>query len=424
MVVGSSAAAVSARPEALRRVGRVGAACDADLRRAGSRLGALRVPQGPAIGDALVALAVEWSGLEAWVARVGEAFERADAGGLPWLGRTLVGDGVGAGAGVGVATVPERALGAVGDGPTWVDALSDAQAESAALRLARELRPVAERITGPERAELRAQLWPLVQRLRVRWPAAVISSPSSSPACATPPPRKPDGLEDAIRLLHLAGPGRVPHTAGVAEAFGDGFLGGELSSSYDNVGGEVARTAGQVTSGVLVFGDVRDAVVEGSRDNWAGVALALGGLVPGLGDVAKGGKAIDDVVDARRVAIDLAEHDAWGGHGLLKHVGLDDAQLLRRLAKEPKIPAASTFADANTANRAASTVVQENATEINAWLKGPTSQLLLDRRFEGVVGRVIPRGGVVTDAHEVRLVIRRVEDSPTGWYIHTMRIEP
>lgn len=101
---------------------------------------------------------------------------------------------------------------------------------------------------------------------------------STSPsACAPPPPRKPDGLEDAIRLLHLAGPGRVPHTAGVARPSATASSAASLSSTYDNLGGEVARTTDQVASGVLLFGDLRDALVEGPRKNRAGVGLALGG---------------------------------------------------------------------------------------------------------------------------------------------------
>ena len=412
---------VSARPAALRRVAQVGAEADVDVVRAGRRLsgalarsgaGTWRPPAYRSLGDDVVRLASSWSALEAWVGRVGGAFERADAG------RGLIGPPS------PVVSAPEVALGLAGEGPTWVDTLSDAEAEATALRLAGELRGTADRITGIERSQLRARLWPLVRRLRERWPEASFRNPSSSSVCATPPPRPPDGLEEAIRLLHLAGPGRVPHTAGVAEAFGDGFLGGEASASYDNLGGEVARTAGHVTSGVLVFGDVRDGLVEGSRGNWLGVGLAIGGLVPGAGDFLKGGKAIDEVIDARRVVIDLAKHDDWGGHGALKHIGLSDAQLRQRLLDEPKIPAASTFVDTTTATDVATSVVAENQGRIDDWLQGQGSQLHLDRRFADPVGRVLSRGGELAEARDVRLVIRRSPKSPSGWYIHTMRIEP
>ena len=179
-----------------------------------------------------------------------------------------------------------------------------------------------------------------------------------------------------------------------------------------------------MTSGVLVYGDVRDALIEGSRGNWAGVAWAVGGLVPGFGDAAKGAKAMDDLVSARRVVVDLAQHDDWGGHGLLKHVGLTDEQLHRRLADEPKIPAASTFVDAESASEAATTVVEQNKRGIDAWLSGGRWQLPISYRFDHAVGRVVPRGEQLQGAHDVTLLIRRSGEAPGGWYIHTMLLDP
>ena len=202
MVVGGGVGGVgvaSARPGALRRVGVVGGSCDADLRRAGRRAeAALSAVDGAAsrsfagLGNDVVAFASTWSLLDAWVVRVAEAFERADtgrAGGAGGDRHRLIGPMLPASA-VRAVVVPEGALGDRGDGPTWVDALSDAEAEAAALRLAANLRPVAEHLRGAERDRVRAQLLPLVRRLRERWPAAVMSAPASSPSSASASPRR------------------------------------------------------------------------------------------------------------------------------------------------------------------------------------------------------------------------------------------
>src|SRR5687768_422184 len=124
MVAGGVA---SARPGALRRVGVVGAACDADVRRAGRRVASLSalsaLPALPAVGsrsfaglgDDVLAFASAWSSLEAWGVRVADAFERADSGGVAVGGvgparRPLIGPALPSSAGAPVVVVPESAL--------------------------------------------------------------------------------------------------------------------------------------------------------------------------------------------------------------------------------------------------------------------------------------------------------------------------
>lgn len=414
---------VSARPAALQAVRSSGRAADAELRAAGARLRATLSSVGsgrrtgvPAwsesLGHDVLGLASSWSSLEGWVGRVGDALEAADDR-FEALAGPLIGPPAPGGVGSKVVQAPEAAVtAAVGERPTWVDGLSDDEALSVALLLAERYRPVADRIRGAERDRLRAQMWPLVARLRQRWPAAVLSAPTSpSVACATPPPRRPDGLEDAIGLLLFAGPGRVPHTAGVVEAFGDGFLGGELSSPYDNLGGEVARSAGHVASGVLVFGDVRDALVEGSRDNWPGVALAVGGLVPGLGDAAKGAKAMDGLASVQRAGIPggLAAHDALPKSHLSKfHIAKSDEFLRERLSRSEK-PVVSTFVDAAEAEAAIGSVLELERSRVLAWLGSNQAKLVLERP-DVSVGRVMVRGEPSSvEGRAVRVVLLRHE---------------
>jgi hypothetical protein len=368
------------------------------------------------LGTDAVALASSWSSLDAWVGRVGEAFERADSGGLG------VGDRpIGPPAPARVVAVSEGALGPVAAGPTWVDPLSDDEAAAAAIRLAARLRPVADRITGDERSRLRARLWPLVQRLRTRWPAAAFTVPAASPskACASPPVRSPDGLEDALDILQLGGPGRAPHTAGVVEGFADGFLGGDLAASYDNLGAEVARTAGHVTSGVLVFGDVRDGIYEGSRGNWVGAAFAAAGLIPIAGDGMKGAKAIDEVVDARRLVIDLAEEGARGGHTLDLHVGQATSDLRHRLVVESDLRFSSSFVNRTEAEAAVAEALSAKMGYVERITVQGRPKTVFRYDVGRPVGEVVPAVGPPASTSVIEVVLRADAESPSGFRVQS-----
>ena len=432
---------MAARPDSLRAVRRTGSVVDSELQRVAGGLraalgtaGAGRRSAGvPAWAESLAhdlaTLAASWDALDGWVGRIGDAVERADAAG--WGVATappLIGPPAPV-VGGPVVRVPQAALAGVGGRPTWVDGLSDAEASTEALRLAKRLAPFADRITGEERDRLRAHFWPLVRRLRERWPSAVLSAPSSPSVCASPPPRPPDGLEDAIDVLHLAGPGRVPHTAGVVEAFWGGFVAGELSSSYDNLGGEVARTAGHVASGVLAFGDVRDALVEGSRDNWAGVALALGGLIPAAGDAAKGAKALDDVVEAAtdlravpRFRIDLAEHGSLGGHAL-DHVQRSEADLRARVARQREagdpISGASSFSDRATAEAAIERALSDRMVYVDRVTAGGQAKTSFTYDVGNQIGWIYPEIGPPLATTRITVVLRADPASASGFRVQT-----
>ena len=89
----------------------------------------------------------------------------------------------------------------------------------------------------------------------------------------------------------------------------DGFARGDFGSAYDNPWLESLRQVGQFASGVLIFGDVRDAasaigeiVSSGGRDGWGNLGLSVVGVVPILGDSAKGIKGAAAIVDAFRGA--------------------------------------------------------------------------------------------------------------------------
>ena len=65
---------------------------------------------------------------------------------------------------------------------------------------------------------------------------------------------------------------------------------------------------------------------------------------------------------------DLAVHEAAGGHTIAEHVGRTTEQLATRLVDEPKIPAASTFPNIATAERATADALQARSAEIASWL--------------------------------------------------------
>lgn len=93
--------------------------------------------------------------------------------------------------------------------------------------------------------------------------------------------------------------------AGYFIAFLDGFLLGDVNrAGYDDPFLELARLSGQILSGLLVFGDVRDILVSASRGDDVGLALALAGLIPG-GELLRSVRYIDDVAETavRRCSI-------------------------------------------------------------------------------------------------------------------------
>lgn len=417
---------MAADPEALRAVRRVGVDASWELTRVGRRLalalGAADADEVPAwarsLGEEIVALAECWEALDSWVGSIGDAVAGAD----------VVGLAPAAGPGRRVAASSVAAF--VEPAPTWVDGLSDAEAEAAVLAAARQLRPFAPFLMGSQRAALRDQLAALVRRVRRRWPDAMLSRPGACAGGRT----MPKGLDDALDLLALPGEGRRRRTAGIFEAALSGFVAGAADPGYETPGAEAARTVGHVASGLMVFGDARDGVVEATRRNWWGVAAAAAGAVPGAGDAFKGGKAAGEAMDAagalrrleywRDVPLDLAKHDEWGGHGSLKHVGLSEAQLTQRLADEPKLKLASSFRDELTGRAAVRDVLERNTAELEAWRQTEEFALVVSERFEEPVGIVVPRGGSALPGLKVSLVLRRSAESPTGWYIHTMKIDP
>jgi len=145
------------------------------------------------------------------------------------------------------------------------------------------------------------------------------SSPSPLPAGAAAPPAPEDEPSFAERALGTAGDlaegawnGAGTVASGAWQgggALANGFVAGDVGEGYDNPWLEGARSVGQLGSSILVFGDVRDGVnaagrivSSGGREGWGDLAWSVGGAVPLIGDVAKGGRLAAGTVDVARNA--------------------------------------------------------------------------------------------------------------------------
>ena len=119
-------------------------------------------------------------------------------------------------------------------------------------------------------------------------------------------------------------------------------------------------------------------------------------------------------------ATGLATHEAAGGHLLAQHVGWTDAELAARLAREPRIAAASTFSTEATAAAAVSEALAANHAAIDAWLQGGSVRLVIVHRSDGAVGVSLRRGATTPVAvFGVNVVLVRDAAFPGGYRILT-----
>jgi hypothetical protein len=103
---------------------------------------------------------------------------------------------------------------------------------------------------------------------------------------------------------------------------------------------------------------------------------------------------------------DLERDERRGGHTLGRHVEQSDADLSERLRREPRISAASTYTDRDTAERVVALALAQHRTRIDQWLarQGPRPNLAID--YHGArnepIGRSLTRRSrkavVCTDA--------------------------
>jgi hypothetical protein len=371
-----------AQPLALSRYARAALAMDDELSISCRRLASSM----PSLAADVASFARGCAALDRWVGRVGSSFEAADS-----------------------------------PGPSWVDHLSDGEATSLVLSLGGRFGPSLRFLTSAERDELRLAFFPLAVRVRALYPSAFVSAP-----CAARPRRRAD-VDSALETLDFPDRSR---RADVVTGFLDGLLLGAFDErGYDNGWGEGARVVGHLTSGFFVAGDIRDLAADIAHADALAAVFDIAALVPVAGDLFKVGKegfkAANAVHDTERAVVDLAEHEALGGHVRSLHVGKTDAELARRLLDEPRIPAASSFADEAVAGRTISGAIDAHAGEIATWLAGDNRQLTIPASVRDPIGRVWPRGAAApTEATRIRLILRRSPTAADGYYVHTVVLDP
>jgi hypothetical protein len=112
-----------------------------------------------------------------------------------------------------------------------------------------------------------------------------------------------------------------------------------------------------------------------------------------------------------------------GGHTLAKHVGKSEQFLRNRLATEPRIRAASTFYDRQSAEMTLSVFLDANAPKIVRWLRRSEDEVILHGHAAHPIGMVIQRGATRSvSASGIRLVLRRSPDLSVGFRIHTAMV--
>lgn len=121
-------------------------------------------------------------------------------------------------------------------------------------------------------------------------------------------------------------------------------------------------------------------------------------------------------------AYDLAADEAIGGHTLERHVGRTDAELAERLRREPRISAASTFADAATAASVVALALEANRARVEAWAarKGPRPNLVIGYVSRaGPIGRSLRRGQRMADACRRARIVLRWHERRDRWFVLT-----
>lgn len=109
-------------------------------------------------------------------------------------------------------------------------------------------------------------------------------------------------------------------------------------------------------------------------------------------------------------------HELAGGHLIARHVGLTDAQLIGRLAQQPRITAASTFSNLGAAESQVSAALAANRSQISQFLAGNSQRMVINHSSSRVVGR---GSTTATPATNIRVVIQRDPKMSSGYRIVT-----
>lgn len=115
----------------------------------------------------------------------------------------------------------------------------------------------------------------------------------------------------------------------------------------------------------------------------------------------------------------IVRHRQAGGHMDARHIGWTDGQLLERLASNPSMKRASTFADEAAADRAVSDLLRRDRHALSEWLAGGKRSLTLESNLGYSVGRTVDKSGAASVVDGVRAYLVRDASLAEGFRIHT-----
>jgi hypothetical protein len=118
---------------------------------------------------------------------------------------------------------------------------------------------------------------------------------------------------------------------------------------------------------------------------------------------------------------DLESDEQHGGHTLDKHVGRTDGQLRERLEREPRISAASTWTDLDTAETVVAEALRVEHYRVEKWTaRGyPRANLALHFDARRPVGRSLRRGDSQTVECTGAVIVLRATGPDTSYVLTT-----
>ena len=174
--------------------------------------------------------------------------------------------------------------------------------------------------------------------------------------------------------------------------------------------------------GAIKYGDEVSVLIRAGNN---GEVAKLTGRINNavLDTISKERKEIGNVMDGVQDGVGNTIIKGWEkniGHVLEKHVGLSDAELLKRLETEPLISAASTFTDKQTAWNVIAETINSNADEIAQWEKSAKPWATRDFYFNGT--QLIGRGVSKTEPTIYSMsnaVVRLKKLENGGWALYS-----
>lgn len=142
------------------------------------------------------------------------------------------------------------------------------------------------------------------------------------------------------------------------------------------------------------------------------IALAGVFFTGGLsGDATAPGETAVAEIDSSYGDLDRAE--GMGGHTIARHIAKTDFEIVKRLERDNKISASSSYTDQKTAQTVVDETIQQNASQIKAWLNNAAMGNTLALRYRGrkQIGRGMDRNeDAVGIRYNAQVVLERAED--------------